>query len=393
MIDMGDHPVSKAEIRMHMKRKTQVLIFISTIAAGLIALLISWNSDTTPGDESSQPVPALTVTVISPEMETLPVKISASGNITAWQEASIGTETNGLRLIDVKVNIGDEVKRGQVLAIFSSETIQAELAQSSAALAEAEVALSDAEENARRARVLENTGALSAQQIQLYINTEYAAKARLDAAIALQKMQQLRLRHTSVMAPDDGIISARTATVGAVVPAGQELFRVIREGRIEWRAEVAAPELARLRPGLEAMVIPTGGVPIRGKLRMVGPVVDTFTRNGVVYVDLPQNEDVRVGMFARGEFETSSSTAMTLPQSAVLLRDGFSYVLHVGSDSRITQIKVRTGRRIGERVEILEGIDDSARVVATGGGFLGDGDLVRVVPDTSSIRASYREAL
>src|SRR5690606_20273646 len=177
------------------------------------------------------------------------------------------------------------------------------------------------------------------------------------------------------LAPDDGIISARAATVGAVVPAGEELFRLIRQGRIEWRAEVAAAELAKLKPGQEATVIPVGGEPIRGTLRMVGPMVDTQTRSGLVYVDLPSDDSVRVGMFARGEFEIADGTALVLPQSAVLLRDGFSYVLHVDADSRSTQTKIKTGRRIGDQVEILAGIDESAQVVAVGGGFLGDGDL------------------
>lgn len=366
-----------------MKRKTSTLIFIAALAAALITIPILWTSDTesASNEQNPAPQPTLTVTVTSPREARLPVRISANGNITAWQEASVGTEANGLRLIDVKVNVGDKVQRGQVLAVFASETIDAELAQSRAAVSEADVALAEAAANAERARALQGTGALSTQQIQQSINTERSAKARLDAARALEKIQQLRLEHTKVLAPDDGVISARAATVGAVVPAGEELFRLIRQGRVEWRAEVAAAELAKLKPGQEATVIPVGGEPIRGTLRMVGPMVDTQTRNGLVYVDLPSSENVRVGMFARGEFEIASGTALVLPQSAVLLRDGFSYVQHVDADSRIIQTKIKTGRRIGDQVEILGGIGESAQVVAAGGGFLGDGDLVRVVTD------------
>lgn len=364
-----------------MKRKTSTLIFIAALAAALITIPILWTSDTesASNEQNPAPQPTLTVTVTSPREARLPVRISANGNITAWQEASVGTEANGLRLIDVKVNVGDKVQRGQVLAVFASDTIDAELAQSRAAVSEADVALAEAAANAERARALQGTGALSAQQIQQTMNTERSAKARLDAARALEKIQQLRLEQTNVLAPDDGIISARAATVGAVVPAGEELFRLIRQGRIEWRAEVAAAELAKLKPGQEATVIPVGGEPIGGTLRMVGPMVDTQTRNGLVYVDLPSSENVRVGMFARGEFEIASGTALVLPQSAVLLRDGFSYVQHVDADSRIIQTKIKTGRRIGDQVEILGGIGESAQVVAAGGGFLGDGDLVRVV--------------
>ena len=197
----------------------------------------------------------------------------------------------------------------------------------------------------------------------------------------MEKTQQSRLVQTRVLAPDDGVISARAATVGAVVPAGQELFRLIRQGRLEWRAEVAASDLAKLKPGQLAEITPTGGQPIRGRLRMVSPMVDVQTRNGVVYVDLPSDDRVLAGMFARGEFDIEQIQTLTLPQSAILLRDGFSYALRVGPDSRVVQTKLVTGRRTGDRVEILDGIDAAARVVAAGGGFLGDGDLVRVIED------------
>lgn len=323
--------------------------------------------------------PALTVTVVQPKAATLPVRISANGNIAAWQEASIGTEANGLRLAEVKVNVGDVVKRGQVLATFAADTVQAELAQTRAAVAESEAAMAEAAANARRARELQATGALSDQQIAQYLTAERTAHARLDAQRAAAKTQQLRLRQAQVLAPDHGVISSRTATVGAVLPAGQELFRMIRGGRLEWRAEVPAAELARLKPGLRARVTAAGTEAVEGVVRMVAPTVDPTTRNGLVYVDLPKPDGARAGMFARGEFEIASSTALTLPQSAVLLRDGFNYVLRLGPDSKVTVTKVNVGRRVGDQVEVTAGLDTSARVVSSGGGFLGDGDLVRVV--------------
>jgi RND family efflux transporter MFP subunit len=116
-----------------------------------------------------------------------------------------------------------------------------------------------------------------------------------------------------------------------------------------------------------------------GKVRMVAPTVDPTTRNGLVYVDLPPGNAVRAGMFARGDFELGNSPALTLPQSAVVLRDGFSYVYTVGENNKVSQIKVQTGRRVGERVEITGGLASNTRVVASGAGFLGDGDTVKVV--------------
>jgi RND family efflux transporter MFP subunit len=323
--------------------------------------------------------PALSVTVIQPQRSQIAMRIAANGNIAAWQEASIGTEVNGLRLAEVRVNVGDVVKRGQVLATFAAETVAADLAQLRASLAEAEATLAEAAANAQRARELQATGALSAQQIAQYLTAERTAQARLDAQRAGVKAQQVRLSQAQVVAPDSGVISARSATVGAVMPAGTELFRMIRQGRLEWRAEVAASELARLKPGMAATVTPAGGTPVKGQVRMVAPTVDAQSRNGLVYVDLPSPGVARAGMFARGEFEVGSAPGLTLPQSAVVLREGFAYVLRVGPDSKVVQTKVTLGARTGDRVEIAGGLDVGASVVASGGAFLGDGDLVRVV--------------
>ena len=323
--------------------------------------------------------PALSVTTTQPQRTALPIRIAANGNITAWQEAIIGTEANGLRLADVRVNVGDMVKRGQVLATFAPDMMQADVAQIRAVVAEAEAALAEASANAARARELQTSGALSEQQINQFMTAERTAQARLDAQRAQANVQALRLRQTQVLAPDDGVISARSATVGAVLPAGAELFRMIRQGRLEWRAEVAAADLARIKPGMAASITPSGSASVTGKVRMVAPTVDPQTRNGIVFVDLAPSREARAGMFARGEFDIGSAQGLTLPQSAVLLRDGFSYVLRVGPDSKVSQTKVTVGQRIGDRVQITSGLDADARVVASGGGFLSDGDTVRVV--------------
>lgn len=373
------------------------------LVAAVAALVLAWEVPDANAQEAKTPAAgqaSLTVAVASLQPATLPLRVSANGNIMAWQEASIGTEANGLRLTEVKVNVGDKVRRGQPLATFADDTVEAELAQTSAAVAEADVALAEAAANAERARVLRESGALSAQQIQQYLSAERTARARLDAARAVERTKRLRLAQTRITATDDGVISARAATVGAVLPAGQELFRLIRGGRLEWRAEVAATDLAKLKPGQKVRIMPTGGDAIEGRLRMLAPVIDIQTRNGLVYVDLPPGDSARAGMFARGEFEIGASEVMTLPQSAVQLREGFSYVMRVGADSRVIQTKVTPGRRSGDRIQITSGLDKDDRVVVSGTAFVGDGDLVRVAdgstkatPPATSPSASQRLTL
>jgi RND family efflux transporter MFP subunit len=325
--------------------------------------------------------PSLTVTTVRPQKTSLPIRLTANGNVAAWQEAIISSESNGLRLSDVKVNVGDVVAKGEVLAVFAPETPQAEVAQARAALMEAEAAAAEAKANADRARSIEDTGALSAQQISQYTTAEATAKARAASAKAMLASAELRLRYTRVVAPDAGVISARSATVGAVAGPGTELFRMIRQGRLEWRAEVTAADLRNIKIGGNALVKAANGSELTGKVRMVAPTIDPQTRSALVYVDLPPNNGrqapFKAGMFATGQFELGASDALTVPQQAITVRDGFSYVFRLNQDQRVSQVKVQPGRRIGDRIEVLSGLAPDAQIVAAGAGFLNDGDLVR----------------
>ena len=327
---------------------------------------------------AAQPRPALAVTTTVPQASQVPVRLAANGSIAAWQEAIIGSESNGLRLTEVRVNVGDVVKAGQVLATFAADTVQAEVAQARASLLEAQASAAEAAANAERARSLQATGALSQQQIQQYTTAEKTAQARVEAAQASLRAQQLRLKYTQVVAPDSGVISARSATVGGVVGAGTELFRMVRKGRLEWRAEVTSNDLARIRPGTKAQVTAASGATVEGEVRMLAPTVDPQTRNGIVYVDLPAQPELRAGMFARGEFVLGTHDALTVPQSAIVVRDGFSYVFELGEGSRVAMRRVQTGQRLKDRVEVLEGLRAGATIVERGGAFLNDADLVRV---------------
>lgn len=323
--------------------------------------------------------PALSVQLVRASQQPLARRTAANGSLAAWQEAIVSAELPGLRLTELRAQVGDTVRKGQVLALFNADTIQADLAAARAGLAEASAALADAAANAQRARDLQHSGALSAQQIQQLLTAEQTARARVQAQQALVDSQEIRLRHTQLTAPDAGVISARAATLGAVVGAGQELFRLIRQGRLEWRAEVAAAELPRLAPGQAAELVLPDGTRVNGRVRLVAPTVDPATRNGLVYVDLPQPGPARAGMFARGEIEGPASQAWTLPAGAVTLREGFERVFSVGSDHKVRQHKVLTGRRQGGRVEVVSGLPAGAAFVADGGAFLADGDTVRVV--------------
>jgi HlyD family secretion protein len=369
--------------KFKLKPVAVIAILVVAVAAGAFFFFSSSEkSGKAEADAKAAPKPALTVTAAQPQPARLTIALAANGNIVAWQEAIIGSESNGLRLTDVRANVGDVVKAGQVLATFSTESVQADVAQARASLLEAQASASDAAANAERARTLQNSGALSTQQINQYLTTEKTARARAEAAQAVLDAQQLRGRQTQVLAPDSGVISARTATVGAVVSAGTELFRLVRKGRLEWRAEVTSAELGRITTGTTAVIRPASGGELRGRVRMIAPTVDPQTRSALVYVDLPasagKDAPAKAGMFARGEFNLGTSEALTVPQRAIVVRDGFNFVFQLDANNRVSQVKVQTGRLVGDRVEVVSGLTADARIVVDGAGFLNDGDVVRI---------------
>lgn len=353
-------------------------LLCALVISSLLTACGAEKSAEAPQAAASAPRPALTITAEKPQRTPMTDTLSANGDIAAWQEASIGADVPGLRLAALRVNVGDIVKKGQVLATFDTATVQQDQAQARASLAEAEAAVAEASSNAERARALASSGAMSQQQVTQYLTAEKSARARVDAARAALASQNLRLRNTQVLAPDDGVISARPATVGQVAGSGTELFRLVRRGRLEWRAEVAAEDLPRVRAGQAVAIELPGNVQVTGKVRQLAPTVDPKTRYGLVYVDLPGGSAARAGMFARGHFELAQGEALTVPQEAVVMRDGFAHVLRLSDDQRVQLVRVETGRIDLGRIEIKKGLDASHSVAVRGAGFLNDGDLVQV---------------
>lgn len=332
------------------------------------------------GSEAGETKPALTVRLVSPQETASTTSVTANGNIVAWQEAIIGNEVSGLRLKAVYVNVGTKVKKGQLLAEFDDETVKADLAQKQADVLKAESNLRQAELDVNRVKGLAK-GALSEQQVVQYLTTEQTSRASYTSALAALESENLRLRRTRIVAPDFGTISSRTATVGSVVNAGEELFRMVMQDRLEWRGEVGATELASIRQGQEVTLIPTGSQSkVTGKVRVIAPTMNQDTRNTLVYVDIPHGVDgpLKSGMFARGNFAIGQQSGLSLPSSAVLNRDGYEYVFTVNEQQQVQRRKVVSGAHIGDRIIIREGIEPQGRYVESGVGFLIDGDIVRI---------------
>jgi RND family efflux transporter MFP subunit len=354
---------------------------LSKLYFSLLLLTLPWiaSSQNQPTQKA-----ALSVQTLQPKMQTITRTLTANGALNAWQEAVIGSQVSGLQLQEINAQVGDHVKKGQVLAVFDTQSLQVEIAQHKANLAQAQAQAYEAQLNFDRVKQVEHAGAFSAQQIdQLQANAQIS-QAKVDVVKAQFAQAQLSLKHAQVLAIDDGVITAQNATLGEVAAQGQALFRMIRKERLEWQGEVSSDELLKLKTGMR-VTVSVGEIKKTGTIRMLAPTLSTQNRNALIYVDLPDaySSGLRAGMFARGEIALEKISAITVPFSVISLRDGFSYVYKLGQNngdlSNVVQIKVSLGERIGDDIEILSGVSLQDSLVASGSAFLSDGDWVRVL--------------
>jgi HlyD family secretion protein len=328
---------------------------------------------------------ALPVSITTAKSEALSRTIVATGSIHPWQEAVIAPEVGGYRVAAVNVDVGDKVRKGQELVRLSADMLNAEVASKRAAHMQAQAQLVNATANLRRAESLEGSGAVSAAEQERLQSEELAARARVEAAAADEDAAKLKLRYTRVLSPDEGVVTSRTVVVGQIAQAGAEMLRLLRQNRIEWRAEVPEARMREISVGKTVRVTTVDGSKLTGSVRAIAPTVHSGTRTGLVYVDLPNPGSARAGMFARGEIETSSAKAYTLPMASVVVRDGYSYVFIVKGENDVERRRIETGSMRDGRVEVISGLEDGDRVVERGAGFLKDGDRINVVAPEQAI--------
>lgn len=377
-------------LRYFMSRKSRLLAIAA--AAVVIVILVVFARPARDSAAPANSVPSvMTVEVATPQSEIWARTITANGSLAAWQEVIVSPETGGLRIAAILADVGATVKRGQLLARLADESLQAEHRKQEAVAARSRASLDQARSNVERAQAVKDSGALSTQQIEEYGISEATARAELASEQAELDSIDLKIRQTRIVAPDDGFISSRSAVLGNVVSAGAELYRMVRQSRIEWQPELDARQLATVRVGQKARITLPGGDQVEGEVRLVGPTLSNDTGRGIVYVSLPQHRDVKTGVFVQGIIELDAAPALTLPQSAIVSRDGRSYVYLVDEHAKVGSRPVVTGRRQADRIEVVSGIEAGARIVAAGGAFLSEGAQVTLksaaAPSTSETRS------
>lgn len=353
-------------------------IWHSAVAISILLTTLSGCSKHNSEDKSGAN-PVMTVTATQPQLQNVTNFVYANGAIKAWRETIISAEVGGLDISQVTADVGDTVHKGQILATLNAAELNADLLNQQANVSEAQANLEQAQTEARQAMLLEKAGAVSSQDLLSYKTKAKTAKAKLDAARALLNLQQIKLSYTQIKAPDDGIISSRTATAGSIVQSGSELFRLIKGGRLEWQAEINANDMSKIKIGQNVSISDNNGKIITGSVQRIAPDLNQSTLNGLIYVDIPAKEGIRLGMYLSGKINTGSTKSLVLPATSVLNRDGYNYVMRLDKNNRVSQLKIQLVNYLNDKAIIESGVKTSDKIIVTGSGFLSDGDLVSLV--------------
>lgn len=357
---------------------------------------------------------AVSAEPLAPAVSVAPARVSevvetvtVTGTLVPRSEILAGPEIEGLRIVEILVDEGDRVSKGDVLVRLSRDALEAQLAQSDAALARSDAAIAQAksqiaqaEANARlatteleRAQTLLKSGnstqaildqraaaqRAASAQAQAARDALRAAEADRKGAEAQRRELMVRIARADVRTPAAGLVARRNAKLGAVASgAAEPLFRIIENGEIELEAEAPEARIGAIAAGQSAFVTVADGTRIPAKVRLVSPEVDRATRLGRVRVTLLKPEGVRVGAFARAEIEIRRERSVTAPVSALTYGANGPSVL-VAEGGLVRERRVSLGHVDGGRAEIRSGVNKGDEIVVRAGAFLRDGDSVRPV--------------
>lgn len=372
----------------------------------VLALAADAATGDTAEQQQSQNLPAIVVTAAEPR--PIVDRVIATGSVQAVEEVYVTPLVDGLSIRTLVADVGDRVEANGTLATLNDDALLLQKSQTEATLAKAEAALAqikaqlvEAKANAdeavrvrERAQKLVKSGSQSQANADQAIAAADAALARVNSAeqaIAVSEADikvaqsqiddiDLKLARTAVKSPVAGVVSARTAKIGAIASgAASPLFTVIRDGEIELKADVSEDAVLKLAPDQKATVTLAGGAAkLTGTIRLVEPTLDPQSRLGRVYIRFDEPGKARAGMFASAEIVVEERQGIALPLSAITTADGKTVARKV-ENGIVKLVPVETGIQDGQVIEIVSGLAAGDEVVAKAGAYVRDGDRVNPV--------------
>ncbi len=330
-------------------------------------------------EKKTRAAPSASATVSLATVSSQPIarQINATGTVSPWEEVPVGAETGGLTAVAVNAEEGQTVRAGQVLVQLNSALITAQLRQQDAAVASARATLAEASAALNRAKELQAKGYLSQAGLDTAIARQGTSAANLAAAEAGKGETAARVAQTSIRAPVGGLISRRSVTKGQIVTAGSELFRIVRDSRLELDADIPETDLSSVKAGMSAKIYSDKVGETTGRVRIVTSEVNPATRIGTARIALSSMGGFRPGMFARATIDAGDQAALVVPSASVLYRENRPGVFVVDAAKKVHFRRIAILATTGDRVAAT-GLNAGEQVVVEGAGFLGEGDLVRV---------------
>lgn len=374
------------------KRRTKILWLMGGGIAAVIAVLFFVSRIGGDNNIVAPVTPAgQAVSVIPVETRSFETEVSLNGEARPVRDVQVTAQATGVRILQILVDEGDMVRQGQAMARLDTALSNAQTSAAQASVAEAASAAVRARGEYDRAESIRDSGALSAEAIEQRRAAALAADARLEAARAQLAETNARLGGGYIRAPASGLVIDRAAELGGST-AGQVLFRIAADNRLEVAAQVAEADALALSEGQSATFLLVDGSTVLGTLRRLPASIDSRTRTGEALFSLPANSRVRAGMYLRGSANLPARDVIAVPQSSVMYQGGQAYVLVLDDTSRAHRIDVQLGRRDGDWIEVLQGLSGGQRIVGSGAAFLQDGEQVRVLAPPAAATAAPQPA-
>ena len=350
---------------------------------------------------STQPAPAtvIGVAVETVHLQTFPDEYDAVGTIRSATSSILGAQISGT-VREIRVKPGDRVSRGEVLAVLDDRTPRAQLAAADAGVDASKAGLEEVEDALQAATAQRKLAEVTYHRYQELLGKNSATRQEFDgaeaayksaaaneAAAAARKQQmqaesqaaqsqresaQTLFSYSRIISPIDGLVTAKLVDAGTLVMPGTPVLTV--EDTAHYRLEASVPEemLPKIHVGEQAQVT-TGNGRFPGSVVEVVPAADPASRTSVVKVALPAACACRSGEYGTAAFVNSEINALTVPRSAVVDRGQLEGVDAVNSKGIVEYRLVKTGKIMGDRVEILSGLSDGEQIATSQLDRLSDG--------------------
>ena len=380
-----------------MKRKYGIPIAVAVVA--VVALLL-WRGDKSNSvDHTTELAPSvqkIRVVATKPTLMTFEDTVTFVGNLEAEETASVASKVSDVTVLSVNVDVGDEIKRGDILVEMDDslnrrqiEEARAAVARAEAAIAQAKSRLSTVEKDYKRYKQLYEEQVISRQQFDQTEGQYEVEKAGLDLAQRELKQAQARLEqllivknYHKVAAPGDGVIAERRVDPGDTVKSGDVLLVISRQDNVKVKGPITETDYPKVKLGqpVHVRVDAFLGREFNGKVNRISPVLDPATRTGEVEALMVSQNLLKPGMFARAFIVVGSHEALALPREAVRQLTGTGeWYCFVASDDVAQQRPIKRGAEQGNWVEVIQGVDPSELVITTVVRQLSDGVPVEVV--------------